>query len=59
MTEATADDARTITGLSRRKLLVEKLRNPTGKFHVGLVHAYDVFPDVCKNRVKKDRYVTL
>lgn len=50
------DDAVVIEGLSGRKLkLSPAWRNPTGKWHVGIKRAQELYPNGLKARVKAER----
>jgi len=44
-----------IKGLSRRTLKVDKLTCPSGKFHLGLKRAYELWPSELVTRVKEER----
>lgn len=51
-----ADAAVIIQGLSGRKLkLSPEWRNPTGKWHVGIKRAQELYPNGLKGRVKAER----
>lgn len=54
--DAAADAAVVIQGLSGRKLkLSNEWRNPTGKWHVGIKRAQELYPNGLKGRVKAER----
>ena len=44
-----------VKGLSQRMLKVEGLNNPSGKFHLGLKRAYEMWPADLITRIKEER----
>jgi len=54
MVLSTSDvDGRKVAGLSGRTLLIpDHWTNPSGKWHVGIKAAFDLFPGVVKSRMK-------
>lgn len=45
-----------VQGLSGRRLILSSAwNNPSGTYHVGIKHAYDVFPAPLKKRVQRER----
>jgi len=44
-----------IKGLTKRTLKVDSLVNPTGKFHIGMKRAYELWPSDLVSRIKEER----
>ncbi|RDD39583.1 Tripeptidyl-peptidase 2 [Trichoplax sp. H2] len=54
-TVSSIDDDGSVTGLTGRKLQIPaEWENPTGKFHLGIKHATELFPSPLCDRLKKE-----
>lgn len=49
------DNEEFIEGLSGRKLKITGLNNPTGKYHVGMKSAYELYPRELVERIQKEK----